>query len=158
MTRILVLEEISGNRYFIVREESDLNRIALKILRERSATGRFYASTKEARDQLSIVLEEIRSNEENFVNAAPPLDTSEAAKEVRRTLYRDLKEKIEKKYLSALEFAEKLEELLSLTDEEALTKYWIFEDGQRLELAYTLLTMRRHIPHEGFSFVPAEDY
>lgn len=158
VSRIVELQESNKNRYFVVNEEDDLYRFSLKILRERSETGLFYPSLEAARSEFSETMDEVDANKQRFILGDPSLDQSEDGQKKRKTIFDGFRTQTEKKYLSRVEFSERLEELLSFPDEAALKMQWVFEDGSTLNLAYMLLSLRRDYPNEGFNIFDAEDF
>lgn len=151
------LQENNKNRYFVVNQEDDLYRFSLKILRERATAGLFYPTLDQARSEFAATMDEVDSSKQRFIVGDPSLDQSEDGQAKRETIFDGFRTQTEKKYLSRVEFSERLEELLSFPDDSALKMQWVFEDGSTMNLAYMLLSLRRDYPNEGFSIFDAEE-
>jgi aminopeptidase-like protein len=136
--KVLTVNEEGGDRLFVIKETSDYNKVALRLLRERNHKSLYYSSenVRQALQEDLISLQDHHSTHSNE--------------------YKDAIAELTEYYKVILEFCLKLEELLSLPKEKALNLEWVFDDGETTPLAYALLAMRRHLKFEGYSITSSE--
>lgn len=168
---LMVFHEKHGDEFFIAENKEDMNKIALKVLRER------YNDTIQSRypkrDQLEANKNEDKRTLQKVTN--PAVFAWEAAgDDFLRHFSEDGKEKllmqkeeydhnlsvVEDKYNEDIAFLNSLEVLLPLPVEEAAAATVMLNNGRRVYLAYHLLEKRADANHayEQFSVESANDY
>lgn len=152
MKKVLLIEEGDENRFFLFNDETDLFKIALTVLRERYDS-QTYPTSDQARQNFRDAMQEISESEESFIAGDKSLDTSEQGCLRRKGLIDDFRIETEKRFLPEIDFCERVEELLSAPEDEALDMQWIFDDGSRVNLAWMLLSQRRGRENEGFQIL-----
>lgn len=160
----MVFKEKHDNRYFVVDGIEDKKKVALKILRERAESGYWYSSLEGLQKQKNEAIERL---EEKYDKSILELSDDEIEKlpdalknkvvEDKTTYEKKLKG-IETYYHADLVWREKLDELLSVPDEEALKMVYVSVRGRESNLALTLLSTRNGYEYESYDEVPSEKF
>lgn len=141
MARLITLNEKHGERRFLVNTDSDLNRLALKIVKERYEDG-LYPTMEQITHSFEQNLRKLLSN------------SSETPEDRQR--FADLQASNEHSFKQQLLFVETLEILMKLPEEVALT-YMSDRFAEKRFVALELFVSRAMYDYENWKITYIED-
>jgi len=165
MASLMIFKEKHADRYFAVKDDNDRNKVALKILKERYNEGYYYPTVEELDDRKEERLETVKKRYEKEIAL-----TEEEVSNLPDSIKEEIVENREKfnKFVSSVEqeiayeikWTEYLNELLSVSEEEALKKIIKTPRGRKYRMAFKLLQERAFDGHqyEQFEEEILEDY
>lgn len=164
MSSIIIFKEKHDNRYFFVEGIEDFKKVALKILRERESYGYWYPSLDTIQGWKNDDVERLDKKSDKSildlsddeVEKLPDALKNKAVEE--KTAYQKKLKNIENYYNADIVWREKLDELLSAPDDEALEMKWVSSRGAESNLAIMLLNMRQDHEYEGYEEVFPESF
>ena len=164
MSSIIVFKEKHDNRYFVVNGIEDKKKVALKILRERESYGYWYPSLETIQDWKNDEIERfVESSDKALLDLSDDEveklpDTLKNKVVEEKTAYQKKLKSIENYYNADIVWREKLDELLSAPDDEALKMVYVSARGHKSNLALTLLNIRNGYEYESYEEVSAEEF
>lgn len=163
MAELMIFKEKHCDRYFAVKDDDDRNKVALKILKERSESGYYYPekenieADRESRiNQIKEVYKDYWELTEEEINNLPD-GLKNKAQEEKEKFNKSLK-RIELNFSIDLQWTKNLENLINATEEEALNMVFTTPRGNKRKLAFQLIYERSLNGYEDFEEEPLEDY
>lgn len=161
MTKLMIVHEEHGDRYFFVKDVEDQNKVALKILRERENIGYYPTMEQISKDfDISKVFKEdelqMLDLSDKEIDALPEVVRKDLVK--KRSVLQRRRSQFDADKEDALFLRNNLDKLLNAPETEALGFTFKTNRGKTNLLALWLLYIRSDYEYEYYTVQDVEEF
>lgn len=164
MSKVMIFKEKHYDRYFVINDEVDKAKVALKILRERDAEGYWYPSVETSQREKEDAINSVNKKYDQNLIALTDDEVANLPESLRivaeqeRDKYKASLRNVEKSYKMEMEWIESLQQLLNADPDEAIKMSVVSPRGREFNLAIRILDSRADYQYEEYIEEDSEEF